>query len=177
MVGIQHLAYTCQFRHVAHVYHRDVKPSNILINSDCKVKLCDFSLARPVFNRSEVLQSEWTGYVATRWCAGRYVHAEGVCLQVGCCGLRSPPRLLCCLRYRPPEMCLAKFTTWAQAMDTWGIGCVFMEALLGQPLFPGNNAEEQLSLITDLLGTPPPLVLGKVTAMAWSVQQLDVALA
>lgn len=74
-------------------------------------------------------------------------------------------------------MCLAKFTTWAQAMDTWGIGCVFMEALLGQPLFPGNNAEEQLSLITDLLGTPPPLVLGKVTAMAWSVQQLDVALA
>jgi len=64
-------------------------------------------------------------------------------------------------------MCLTKSTRWTHAMDVWGIGCVFMEAMLGKPLFPGKDAEGQLGLITDLLGTPPPRVLEKVlTKMA-----------
>ena len=29
-----------------HVIHRDMKPSNILVDEDCFVKLCDFGLAR-----------------------------------------------------------------------------------------------------------------------------------
>jgi serine/threonine protein kinase len=32
------------------VFHRDLKPKNILANSDCKLKICDFGLARPAFN-------------------------------------------------------------------------------------------------------------------------------
>jgi mitogen-activated protein kinase 1/3 len=32
--------------HSAHVMHRDIKPSNILIDEDCRIKLCDFGLAR-----------------------------------------------------------------------------------------------------------------------------------
>jgi serine/threonine protein kinase len=31
----------------AKVFHRDLKPKNILANSDCKLKICDFGLARP----------------------------------------------------------------------------------------------------------------------------------
>ena len=34
------------FLHLANVIHRDVKPANILISSDCNVKLCDFGLSR-----------------------------------------------------------------------------------------------------------------------------------
>ena len=34
------------FLHEANVLHRDIKSANILINSDCSVKLCDFGLAR-----------------------------------------------------------------------------------------------------------------------------------
>ena len=32
--------------HSGGIIHRDIKPANILINSDCTVKLCDFSLSR-----------------------------------------------------------------------------------------------------------------------------------
>ena len=34
----------------ASVYHRDLKPKNILANSNCKLKICDFGLARVAFN-------------------------------------------------------------------------------------------------------------------------------
>jgi serine/threonine protein kinase len=34
----------------ANVYHRDLKPKNILANSNCKLKICDFGLARVAFH-------------------------------------------------------------------------------------------------------------------------------
>ena len=34
------------FLHSAGVVHRDIKPANILLNSNCKIKLCDFGLSR-----------------------------------------------------------------------------------------------------------------------------------
>jgi serine/threonine protein kinase len=32
------------------VYHRDLKPKNILANANCKLKVCDFGLARVAFS-------------------------------------------------------------------------------------------------------------------------------
>jgi serine/threonine protein kinase len=34
------------FMHSAGIIHRDIKPSNFLIDSQCRVKICDFGLAR-----------------------------------------------------------------------------------------------------------------------------------
>ena len=48
------------------MFHRDLKPKNILANSDCKLKVCDFGLARPSFNDMPTTIF-WTDYVATRW--------------------------------------------------------------------------------------------------------------
>lgn len=36
----------------ANVFHRDLKPKNILANADCKLKICDFGLARVSFNEA-----------------------------------------------------------------------------------------------------------------------------
>lgn len=40
--------------------HRDLKPTNILINENCDLKICDFGLAR-------LQEPQMTGYVATRY--------------------------------------------------------------------------------------------------------------
>ncbi|XRB05962.1 mitogen-activated protein kinase [Pycnococcus provasolii] len=55
-----------KFIHSANVYHRDLKPKNILANADCKLKICDFGLARPQFS-DQPSTVFWTDYVATRW--------------------------------------------------------------------------------------------------------------
>ncbi|KAJ7975210.1 Mitogen-activated protein kinase [Quillaja saponaria] len=55
-----------KYIHTANVFHRDLKPKNILANADCKLKICDFGLARVSFNDSPSAIF-WTDYVATRW--------------------------------------------------------------------------------------------------------------
>ena len=35
-----------KFLHSANIMHRDIKPANILIDSNCRVKICDFGLSR-----------------------------------------------------------------------------------------------------------------------------------
>ncbi|CAM0953548.1 unnamed protein product [Alopecurus aequalis] len=55
-----------KYIHTASVYHRDLKPKNILANSNCKLKICDFGLARVAFNDTPTTVF-WTDYVATRW--------------------------------------------------------------------------------------------------------------
>uniref|UniRef100_I1PY77 mitogen-activated protein kinase n=1 Tax=Oryza glaberrima TaxID=4538 RepID=I1PY77_ORYGL len=55
-----------KYIHAASVFHRDLKPKNILANADCKLKVCDFGLARVSFNDAPSAIF-WTDYVATRW--------------------------------------------------------------------------------------------------------------
>ncbi|NWT89357.1 MK15 kinase, partial [Lanius ludovicianus] len=57
-----------KFIHSGNVIHRDQKPSNILLDAQCRVKLCDFGLARSLCQLSEDHPTPaLTEYVATRW--------------------------------------------------------------------------------------------------------------
>jgi mitogen-activated protein kinase 15 len=76
-----------------------MKPSNLLLNSDCLVKVCDFGLARSIasMNASSASNPVLTDYVATRW-------------------------------YRAPEILLGS-TKYTKGVDMWSIGCILGEVL------------------------------------------------
>jgi len=67
-VHMQYITYqilkALKYIHSAGLIHRDMKPSNILIDSSCHVKLCDFGLSR---SKEESEGKHLTDYVATRW--------------------------------------------------------------------------------------------------------------
>nr|KAF6270810.1 mitogen-activated protein kinase 15 [Myotis myotis] len=57
-----------KFIHSGRVIHRDQKPSNVLLDANCLVKVCDFGLARSLGGLPECPEGQaLTEYVATRW--------------------------------------------------------------------------------------------------------------
>lgn len=45
---VYNLLCSLQFLHESNVVHRDLKSANILVSTDCDVKICDFGLARSI---------------------------------------------------------------------------------------------------------------------------------
>eukprot|EP00163_Fabomonas_tropica_P007013 TRINITY_DN1661_c0_g1_i1.p1 TRINITY_DN1661_c0_g1~~TRINITY_DN1661_c0_g1_i1.p1 ORF type:complete len:361 (-),score=42.51 TRINITY_DN1661_c0_g1_i1:739-1821(-) len=113
-----------KFIHSAELLHRDMKPSNLLLNSECHVKVCDFGLARSIAALSQEGNAPvlLTDYVATRW-------------------------------YRAPEILLGS-TKYQKAVDMWSIGCILGELLGGKPMFPGTSTMNQLDKVIEVTGRP-----------------------
>jgi len=114
------------YMHSAELVHRDMKPSNLLLNSECLMKVADFGLARSLLH-GEVAGSDasnpiLTDYVATRW-------------------------------YRAPEILLGS-TRYGKAVDMWSLGCIFGEMLGGKPVFQGSSTLNQLEKICEVVGRP-----------------------
>ncbi|CAD6210711.1 unnamed protein product [Miscanthus lutarioriparius] len=61
--------------------------------------------------------------------------------------------------YRAPEL-LLNSTDYSAAIDVWSVGCIFMELINRQPLFPGRDHMHQMRLITEVIGTPTDDELG-----------------
>ncbi|CAG0881899.1 unnamed protein product [Darwinula stevensoni] len=107
-----------RYIHSGNVIHRDQKPSNILLNNNCQVKVADFGLARSLavdVDEEGNADAPLTEYVATRW-------------------YRAPEILMSCRHY-------------TKGVDMWSLGCILGEMLNGTPLFPGTCTFSQIELI------------------------------
>jgi len=60
---------------------------------------------------------------------------------------------ICSRYYRAPELIFGA-TEYNTDIDIWSTGCVIAELVLGQPLFPGESAVDQIVEIIKVLGTP-----------------------
>ncbi|KFB35054.1 rage-1 [Anopheles sinensis] len=62
--------------------------------------------------------------------------------------------------YRAPECMLTK-GYYGPKIDVWAVGCCFYEMVTREPLFPGDDEQEMLDLIHNVLGTPSQSLLAK----------------
>lgn len=69
--------------------------------------------------------------------------------------VRGEPNVayICSRYYRAPELIFGA-NDYTNAIDVWSLGCVLVELLIGEPLFPGASAVDQLVEIVKVLGTP-----------------------
>jgi len=63
-----------------------------------------------------------------------------------CTESENSPRV-CTLNYRPPEHFVQGAYVYTHAVDMWGLGCVLIEFVRGEPLFTGRNEQEVLRKI------------------------------
>jgi len=121
---IYQLCKALKYMHTGNVLHRDMKPSNLLLNSECFLKVADFGLARSIaaLENETVDNPVLTDYVATRW-------------------------------YRAPEILLGS-TKYTKGVDMWSVGCILGELLGGKAMFPGTSTMNQLDRIIEVTGRP-----------------------
>lgn len=133
--------------------HRDIKPPNILINSKCNVRICDFGLARsshpheidiygPLPEKDPLI---FANNAAAIYAAGSSEDRErGICDLTNYCSSRW---------YRSPEQ-LVNALNYHTAIDMWALGCIVGEMVQRRPIFPGTCTLSQLTLIVHITGRP-----------------------
>ena len=63
--------------------------------------------------------------------------------------------------YRAPEIVLG--IPYNSAIDMWSFGCIVFECLVGVPIFAGENENDQMASIMEVVGIPPRSLIDKAT--------------
>ncbi len=120
--------------HEAGIVHRDVKPENVRIRDDGRVKVLDFGIARRVAQAptgTEPTQSREAAPVPT---------------------LTGQGMIIGTLQYMPPEQLAGKPLDGRADQFAWGV--MAYELFAGETPWPGHA--DVIATVTAILSTPPP---------------------
>ena len=147
------------FLRSANIMHRDIKPQNLLMNSNCEVVLCDFGMARTLPKKEQPL---------LKGCHLNIVYDQDDSGEESDTADSSPIERNRSLKddvvkrrrlsmhiqsrwYRAPEIILAQ-DEYDFQIDQWGLGCVLSEILL---LLVSKNIDSEKQLdINDMYMFP-----------------------
>lgn len=129
------------YMHSARIAHRDIQPSNLLLDKGCRLRICDLRSAKRA-TESEVHYSRMSDP------------------KVGCDWYKPFESWLGDSR-RNCFFC----------GDIWAAGCVLVEMEARKPIFAGIDATNIMARQLDALGAPPHLDSPLVAAAAARLQQ------
>uniref|UniRef100_A0A0G4G9D7 Protein kinase domain-containing protein n=1 Tax=Chromera velia CCMP2878 TaxID=1169474 RepID=A0A0G4G9D7_9ALVE len=156
--------------HHRNTLHRDLTPQNVLLDKDGVLKVADMGWARDLtyfpnkdtYSAEEGVPEEGgeggggggeggeDGEMGEAYEEGGGEWEEG--------DLMYPPAPLtegpCTRWYRAPE-CLMTDREYSFPVDMWSSGCMWVELLTLQPLFPGVSEADQYAQIVRVIGEPP----------------------
>lgn len=162
-----------------HFYSSGEKPDEVYLN--CVMDFVTDSLSKVIRNyyKSKTVMPVFLVkvYAYQMIKSLEYIHSIGIChrdikpqnilvdantYSLKLCDFGSAKKLvkgepnvsyICSRYYRAPELMFGA-TEYKTAIDVWSTGCVIAELVLGQPIFPGDSALDQIVEIIKILGTP-----------------------
>eukprot|EP00039_Didymoeca_costata_P010784 m.146069 g.146069 ORF g.146069 m.146069 type:complete len:508 (+) comp14962_c0_seq12:391-1914(+) len=130
-----------RYLHSAGVLHRDLKPQNILVNSQLSIRICDLGLARTNQQQDGLA----TGYVTTRW-------------------YRAPEVMLTWQHYTNALDMWSAGCLFAEMLNRINNFVTYTDGRGANyyALFPSDSHDEHLRLIITRVGVPPPDVMSTI---------------
>jgi serine/threonine protein kinase len=118
-----------KFVHGAGVVHRDLRPSNIILNANCDLKISGFGLAGSPDRRSIPIMDQFS-------------RKDVAFLE---------DNIRC---YHAPELLLGAEKCF-KATDMWSVGCILAELLGRKSIFPnGKDYCDMVRMVLSVTGTP-----------------------
>ena len=125
-----------KFLHGLGIIHRDIKPGNLLVNSNCLLKVCDFGLSREY------------GALINKQTPDSPLNDQVVDNTEGFCAMTQE---VITQYYRPPELLMGA-TKYNLAIDIWSVGCILVELITRRILFQAPSPLAQLDVMCSILG-------------------------